>query len=66
MSRTPAAGLARVKVKYPQWSVRRVTGGEGYTAWRPGTGEHAWAPTLAALEARLRARRSATAGSSPQ
>jgi len=61
VSRTPAAELARLKAAHPQWSIRRVTRGEGYTARRRGTGQRVHARTLAALEARLRAH----TGSSP-
>lgn len=67
MSRTPAAELARLKVACPQWSIRRVTGGEGYTAQRRETGQRVHARTLAGLEALLaRAHGSTPAGSSPQ
>ena len=51
MSRTPAAHLARLKVQYPQWSVRAVRRGKGtgYTAHRrDGRGglRRVYAPSL--------------------
>jgi len=51
VSRTPAAELARVKATYPAWSIRRVNGGEGFTAHRGGDRIHA--RTLGELEHEL-------------
>ena len=58
MSRTPAAELARLKVAFPEWSIRPVEPGkgDGFTAhprqktvgWRP-----LYAATLAELEQHL-------------
>ena len=50
MSRTPAAELARVKVKFPQWTIRRAGGGDGFTAHHRATRERVHACTLAELE----------------
>ena len=53
MSNTPAAQLARLKVTFPQWSIRPVTSGEGYTAHNQATGEQIHAATVAGLEYQL-------------
>jgi hypothetical protein len=56
VSRTPAAHLARLKVTYPAWSIRRVTSGQGYTAQRRDTRgglRSIYAPDLASLETAL-------------
>ena len=56
MSRTPAAGLARLKVAFPEWSFRRTASG-GYTARRTlpgGLRQIAHGATLASLEHQLR------------
>lgn len=55
MSRTPAAELARLKVAYPEWSIRRTAAG-GYTARRKlpdGRRQIARGDTPAALEYQL-------------
>ena len=54
---TPAATLARLKVSYPLWTIRRVTSGDGYTAHRRGDRKRVYAPTLADLERQLGAER---------
>lgn len=48
MSRTPAAELARIKVNYPAWSIRRDDGDGSFTAKRKGH-KTIRAPTLADL-----------------
>lgn len=57
MSRTPAAELARLKVTFPDWSVRRVQPGSGvgFTAHRRLEGglQQLYALTLAHLEHQL-------------
>ena len=58
MSRTPAAQLARLKVGFPDWSIRRVQpgNGAGFTAHRrleDGGWQLLYAPTLAELEHEL-------------
>lgn len=58
MSRTPAAELARLKVAFPDWSIRPVEPGkgDGFTA-HPKKKNGGWQPlyaaTLAELEQRL-------------
>ena len=55
MSRTPAAELARLKVAFPEWSIRRSPGG-GFTARRKlpsGRAQTARGDSLPALEYRL-------------
>jgi hypothetical protein len=59
VSRTPAAELARLKVAFPDWSIRSVQRGEGggFTARRrleDGGLQSLFAPTLAELEHELR------------
>ena len=59
MSRTPAAQLARLKVAFPDWSIRRVRPGKGagFTAHRRQEGggwQSLYVPTLAELEHSLR------------
>jgi hypothetical protein len=60
MSRTPAAELARIKVRHNEWSIRAVeTGhGEGYTAHRTcpdrrGRAIRIHALTVSELDAKL-------------
>ena len=59
MSRTAAAELARVKVRFAAWTIRRVGRGEGFTAQQErGTGKPArplriHALTLADLNVKL-------------
>jgi hypothetical protein len=58
MSDTPAAWLARLKVAFPHWSIRRVppATGTGFTASRglpDGRSQSLYAPTLAELEYEL-------------
>jgi hypothetical protein len=59
VSRTPAAELARLKVAFPDWSIRPVRSGDsaGFTARRGlegGGSQLLFAPTLAELEHELR------------
>jgi hypothetical protein len=59
MSRTPAAELARLKVTFPDWSIRPVAPGKGggFTAHprsRSGKLQPLYAPTLAHMEHQLR------------
>ncbi len=58
MSMTPAAELAAARTRWPLWSIRPVgTGkGTGFTARRHGASglDDLWAPSLTALEDRLR------------
>jgi len=59
VSRTPAAQLARLKVAFPDWSIRRVRPGKGagFTAHRRQEGggwQSLYVPTLAELEHTLR------------
>jgi hypothetical protein len=56
MSRTPAAHLARLKVTYQSWDIRRAAEGTGFTADRPAVGggpRSIYAPDLPELEAAL-------------
>ena len=58
MSRTPAAELARLKVAFPDWSIRPVEPGkgDGFTAHlrkKDGGLQPLYAPTLAELEQQL-------------
>ncbi len=53
MSTTPAAELARLKVAFPGWTIRRVTSGEGFTAVNRVTRERVHARSLADLGYRL-------------
>ncbi len=59
MSRTAAAELARLKVRFAAWTIRRVGRGEGFTAQQEkGTGKPArplriHALTLADLNVKL-------------
>ncbi len=57
MTKTPAAELARVKREFPVWTIRPVEPGKGtgFTAQRRAAAgpRSIYAPTLAALEARL-------------
>ena len=58
MSRTPAAQLARLKVGFPDWSIRRVQPGKGagFTAHRTLEGgglQSLYVATLAELEHQL-------------
>ena len=56
MSRTPAAELARLKLAFPDWTIRRLTGG-GFTARRKlfgGARQLARGRTLGDLEYQLR------------
>jgi len=55
VSRTPAAELARLKLAFPEWSIRRTLAG-GFAARRMlpgGGGQTVRAETLAALEYEL-------------
>ena len=68
MSMTPAAELAAARIRWPLWSIRPVCPGKGtgFTARRAGQAKHrlhghgasrlpdVWAPSLTALEDRLR------------
>lgn len=68
MSMTPAAELAAARIRWPLWSIRPVCPGKGtgFTARRNGQSRHrqrghgasglpdVWAPSLTALEDRLR------------
>ena len=58
MSTTPAAELAATRTRWPLWSIRRVVPGRGtgFTARRHGSPRlhDVWAPSLIALEDRLR------------
>ena len=68
MSMTPAAELAAARIRWPLWSIRPVCPGKGtgFTARRHGQSKHSqrghgtsrlpdvWAPSLTALEDRLR------------
>ena len=56
MSRTPAAELARLKVAFPDWTIRRLAAG-GFSARRrlpDGSRQTARGRTLADLEYQLR------------
>jgi hypothetical protein len=56
VSRTPAAHLARLKVVYRSWDIRRANEGTGFTAERRnerGGLRSIFAPTLPELEAAL-------------
>jgi hypothetical protein len=53
MTRTPAATVARIKVQHPQWSVREVRSGRGWTARHRDTGATVYADSPAALEVTL-------------
>jgi hypothetical protein len=56
MSRTPAAHLARLKVTYQSWDIRRAVEGTGFTADRRderGGLRSICAPDLLELEAAL-------------
>jgi hypothetical protein len=60
MSRTAAAELARLKVRFAAWTIRRVGRGEGFTAQQEGAGKPArplriHALTLADLDDKLAA-----------
>jgi hypothetical protein len=63
VSATPAAELARVKVRFPAWSIQAVEPGKGtgYTAHRGGW--HIYAPSLARLETQLGGKQSRRRGS---
>jgi hypothetical protein len=54
MSRTPAAELARLKVAFPEWSIRPVEPGKGggFTA-HPRTKIGGWQPLYAATLAEM-------------
>lgn len=57
MSRTPAAELARLKVAYPAWTLRKIEQGKGagFTAqlWTEHGMRSIYAPTLTGLESAL-------------
>jgi hypothetical protein len=55
VSTTPAAVLARLKVRFPAWTIRPVEHGTGYTAHRGE--QQIYAPTLAELETHLAEKR---------
>jgi hypothetical protein len=50
--RQPAEHLAAIKLRFPLWSVRPVSGGAGWTGHRGA--RRVWAATLDALEAEMR------------
>jgi hypothetical protein len=54
--RHPPAEFARVKIRFPQWSIQRTLPGEavpGYTAVEVATGRRIWCASLPALESQL-------------
>lgn len=50
---TPTSDLARIRQAHPEWSIRHVTAGFGWTAHRGG--ERIWSGTLPDLERQLAA-----------
>ncbi len=54
MTEQPAKHLARLKVTFPMWSLRRAEEGSGFTGHRL-SGQRVWAQSLSQLESRLAA-----------
>jgi hypothetical protein len=53
MSSGEAADLARIRLQFPQWSIRRVEWGEGFAAQRGGP-PSIYGKTLAELAEKIR------------
>jgi hypothetical protein len=53
VSESPAARLARIRVRNPLWSIRPVRSGIGFTAHYCAGRRRLWAPDLDELEAAL-------------